>query len=62
MLGNNLKKLDFEAMERPKTLIIIHYKGKRLSIPLLESPDNLTDFLYSQLLKFQSEVLHKDKN
>ena len=52
MTTKTLKKLDLDSIQRPKTLIIIHYKGKRISIPLMEPPDNLTDYLLNQLLKF----------
>lgn len=40
---------------------MVHYKGKRISIPLTESPGNLSEFLYEKLISFEAGVLHKDK-
>lgn len=32
----NLKDLDLNALEKPKTLIILHYRQKRVSVPLFK--------------------------
>jgi len=32
----NLRELDLAQMEKPKTLIILHYNGKRISVPLFQ--------------------------
>lgn len=42
MSAPSIKKVNLDQIQRPKTLIVIHYKGKRVSIPLFDSVDNLT--------------------
>ena len=61
MSTSSLKKVDLEHLQRPKTLIIIHYRGKRVSIPLFEAYDNITEYLYHQLHKFEITVLENDQ-
>ena len=57
MSTSSLKKVNLEQLQRPKTLIVIHYKGKRVSIPLFEAYQNITEYLYHQLHKFEATVL-----
>lgn len=52
MQTNSIKKVNLEHLQRPKTLIVIHYRSKRVSIPLFEPVDNITEYLYHQLQKF----------
>jgi hypothetical protein len=32
----HLKDLDLNALEKPKTLIILHYKQRRISVPFFK--------------------------
>lgn len=52
MSTSSIKKVNLEQIQRPKTLVVIRYKGKRVSIPLFESIDNITEYLWHQLVKF----------
>lgn len=36
-----LRELDLEQIEKPKTLIMLHYCGKRISVPLFQEVLNL---------------------
>jgi hypothetical protein len=38
----SIKKLDLDSIQKPKTLIIAHYKNKRISIPLFEEVFHIT--------------------
>ena len=66
MSTSSLKKVNLDQLQRPKTLIVIHYRGKRVSIPLFEPYENITEYLCHQLYKFEATVLdnehHKPKD
>jgi hypothetical protein len=34
MSAGNFRKVNLEQMQKLKTLVVVHYRGKRLSIPL----------------------------
>lgn len=57
MSAESIKKVNLEQIQKPKTLIVLHYKGKRISIPLHYSVENITEYLYNQLKKFEATVL-----
>lgn len=42
MEAASLKKINLEELQKPKTLILIHYKNKRISIPLFDIQPNIT--------------------
>lgn len=53
-LGSQLKhlrELDLDQMEKPKTLVILHYCGKRISVPLFQEVANLAQLLYHHIAK-----------
>jgi hypothetical protein len=50
-----------EQYQKPKTLIVVHYKGKRISVPLLGDCKNLTEMLYHHIDKFEQTVLKSDQ-
>ena len=58
---NPLKKINLEQYQKPKTLIVVHYKGKRISVPLLGDCRNLTEMLYHHIDKFEQTVLKNDQ-
>lgn len=53
----SIKELRLENLEKPKTLVILYYKDKRLSIPVFGRCDNFDQFIRSNILKFEEEVL-----
>ena len=57
MEATSLKKINLEELQKPKTLILIYYKNKRISIPLFEAQPNITEYLYHQIEKFELTVL-----
>lgn len=57
MEASSLKKINLDELQKPKTLILIHYKNKRISIPLFEGQPNITEYLYHQIEKFEVTVL-----
>ena len=55
----NIKELDLQALEKPKTLIILHYKGKRMSVPLFQETFNLSSLLNHHVIKLEQTILSK---
>lgn len=52
-----LRELDLEQIEKPKTLVILHYCGKRISVPLFQEVGNLAQLLYHHIAKLEQAVL-----
>jgi hypothetical protein len=52
-----LRELDLEQIEKPKTLVILHYCGKRISVPLFQEVSNLAQLLYHHISKLEQAVL-----
>ena len=46
-----LKDLDLNQISKPKTLVIVHFCGKRISIPLFDQVFNLTQMMVHHLRK-----------
>lgn len=62
-LGSQLKHLrdlDLDQMEKPKTLVILHYCGKRISVPLFQEVANLAQLLYHHIAKLEQAILSNE--
>ena len=53
----SIKELHLENLEKPKTLVILYYKEKRLSIPVFGCCENFEQFIRMNILKFEEEVM-----
>ena len=53
----HLRELDIAHIEKPKSLIILHYRGRKVSVPLFEETYNLAPMLYSNIAKLEETVL-----
>ena len=44
-----LRDLDLNTIERPKTLVILHYNRTRISVPLFKETTDISDLLYHHI-------------
>ena len=58
----HLKDLDLNALEKPKTLIILHYKQRRISVPFFKEVYNLGSLLYNHISTLEQKILSNDPN
>ncbi len=45
----HLKDLDLNSIDKPKTLIILHYNARRISVPLFKEVFDLAELLYHHI-------------
>lgn len=55
-----LREVDLSQVERPKTLVILHYHAKRISVPLFTEVPALAQLLYHHIAKLEQTVLMHD--
>lgn len=58
-MSTSLKKVNLERLQKPRCLLVVHYRANRISIPLFARTGNLTEYLWHQLCKFEAQVLQK---
>ena len=57
-----LRELDLATLEKPKTLLILHYNGRRISVPLFKELYNTAELLYHHIATLEQTVLSLDPN
>jgi hypothetical protein len=55
-----LRDLDLATIEKPKTLVILHYTRKRISVPLFKEVTELADLLYHHISTLEKQILSND--
>ena len=57
-----LKDLDLNTIDKPKTLVILHYNRTRISVPLFKEVTDIADLLYHHISTLEQQVLsnHSD--
>ena len=53
----SIKELHLETLNKPKCLLMVHYRDKRLSIPIFEECTNGEAFITKNLSRFEQEIL-----
>ena len=58
----HLKDLDSNAIDKPKTLVVLHYNKSRISAPLYKEIYDIADLLYHHISTLEQKVLsnHSD--
>jgi hypothetical protein len=53
-----LRDLDLNSIEKPKTLVILHYNRTRVSVPLFKEVHDLPDLLYHHISTLEQQILN----
>lgn len=54
----HLRDLDIAQIEKPKSLIILHYRNRRISVPLFQETHHIAQLLYKHIAKLEETVLN----
>ena len=57
-----LKDLDLNTIDKPKTLVILHYNRTRISVPLFKEVHDFADLLYHHISTLEQQVLHNNSD
>ena len=55
----NFKDIDINNLEKPKTLVILYYNEKRISMPVFKEIYDFPEMLYHHISKLEEEVFSK---
>lgn len=53
-----LRDLDLNSIDKPKTLVIMHYNSTRISVPLFQEVLDLPDLLYHHISTLEQQILN----